>query len=348
MTDLFFCNFCDQSVPQQQLDDHQAIRHGGRVVCPTCCDTLSMAVRAKRGGGGSGGVLSVVGLVFALGALGGVGYLYQDQSRQSDDLATSLDSTKSDVTREQDAMALESGKRFAALNSELSELRGQLGEQNEQMIRQGQEISQQLATLDQKLEPLNDLQDGQQSLTDDLQRLGARMGLVEDNQRDIRAAQEFLRDGFAQVQREVAAANVPEPASSGFSSEVESLLEKLKADDPLARVDALQKLGNFQDARLIAYVEPLLEDSYEMNRFYAAYTLGEWSSMQSVPRLIPVLEDQFAFVRQSANEALVKITKEDMGFEEKASDSERAKAVSRWADWAKKHEDELVPDASGS
>jgi len=37
-----------------------------------------------------------------------------------------------------------------------------------------------------------------------------------------------------------------------------------------------------------------------------------------------------------------------MGFEEKASDSERAKAVSRWADWAKKHEDELVPAASGS
>lgn len=348
MTDLFFCNFCDQSVPQQQLDAREAIRHGGRVVCPTCSDTLSMAVRSRNGGGGKGGILAIVGLVLALGALGGVGYLYQEQEKQRDAQETSLETTQGQLELGQQNYVRDINKRLGAMTSEIAGLRRLQGEQADNLKRQGGEFATLVGDLGQKLEPIEDLQDGQKGLRDDVQRIQARTGLVEENQREIRAAQEFLRDGFAQVQREVAAASVPAAAVSGFSSEVEALLEKLKADDPLARVDALQKLGNFQDARLIAYVEPLLEDSYEMNRFYAAYTLGEWSSLQSVERLIPVLEDQFAFVRQSANEALVKITKEDMGFEEKASDSDRSKAVSRWVEWAKKHKDELVPAASGS
>jgi hypothetical protein len=347
MTEVLFCNFCDQSVPQQQLDDGDAIRHGGRVVCPTCSDTLSMAVRGHKKGG-SGGASGAVGAIFGILALAGVAYLYWQGGQQAIEQTDVLNDAVVDMDRAQEDLETRLGRRFDALGSHLDELRGDLGDGNDRATAQAQDLATHIDQVGLRIDDLEPLKDGQQSLRDSVQRVQARLGLVEDGQRELRSGQEFLRDSFAQVQREVAAAQVPEPADSGFSSEVEALLEKLKADDPLARVDALQKLGRFNDSRLVAYVEPLLEDNYEMNRFYAAYTLGEWEALTSVPRLIPVLEDRFAFVRQSANEALVKITKEDMGFEEKGSEADRAKAVSRWQDWAKQHEDELAPASSGS
>jgi len=341
MTDLFFCNFCDQSVPQGQLDAREAIRHGGRVVCPTCCDTLTMAVRHQRGSLGGGGLSGLIGLILSVVAVAGVGYLYWQQGEAQKDQTQQLNGSIVELSEARVDLEDSLDKRFDAMTGQLADIRSGVGANDASAIQLQEEIGERLGTMNERLDLLDDLQSGQQAVQDGLQRIQARMGIVEDSQRELRSAQEFLRDSFSQVQREVAAAQVPEPQDSGFSSEIEALLEKLQADDPLSRVDALQKLARFQDPQLIAYVEPLLEDSYEMNRFYAAYTLGEWSSLGSVPKLIPVLEDQFAFVRQSANEALVKITKEDLGFEEKGSEAERAKAVARWQDWAKKHESEF-------
>ncbi len=47
MTELFFCNVCQQSVPQISLDTGNAVRHGDRVICPDCADTLVIATELE-------------------------------------------------------------------------------------------------------------------------------------------------------------------------------------------------------------------------------------------------------------------------------------------------------------
>jgi len=187
-----------------------------------------------------------------------------------------------------------------------------------------------------QVDRLEGLADGQATMQQTIRTIQAQLQIQEDGLREARTGQQFLRDGMADLERKIVVATAAAPTEEGgFSSEVQGLVDQLKDDDPLRRVAAIEKLSKFEDPALIPFVEGLLEDSYEMNRFYAANTLGNWEAMASVPALIATLGDDFAFVRKEANAALVKITKEDMGYDSKAGEKDRDKAASKWSDWWK-------------
>ncbi|MFK5955857.1 MAG: HEAT repeat domain-containing protein [Planctomycetota bacterium] len=198
-------------------------------------------------------------------------------------------------------------------------------------------VDRKVEGLSAQVDQLEGLADGQATLQQSVRSLQAQVQVSEDGLRDVRTGQEFLRDSIAELERKVVVATAAPVQSSGFSSDVKALLEQMKDNDPLKRVSAIEKISKFDDPALIPYVEALLDDNYEMNRFYAANTLGNWNAMESVPTLIQSLEDDFAFVRKEANAALVKITKEDVGYDSKASEKDRQKASARWTDWWSKN-----------
>ncbi|MDP7062617.1 MAG: HEAT repeat domain-containing protein [Planctomycetota bacterium] len=341
MTDLHFCNFCDQSVPIVKLDSGDAIRHGGRVICPTCCDTLSMATRGEGGGKSSGSM--IFPLILGMIACGGVIYLYLQQDKLRSDSANNLSNSVIDLTGAIADQEMHSNELEQSLRDNLSTHQEIVTSGFSNLMGNVATINETLVELRSQIEGLEGLADGQVGLQQETRALRTQMQLTEDSVREIRKGLEFLRDGFADLERKMVVATAAPPKKSGFSSQVQKLLTDLKADDPLTRVAAIEELGKHQDPALIPYVEPMLQDTYEMNRFYAAYTLGEWQAMASVPALIEALDDDFAFVADAVNEALVNIAKEDMGFDSKSGASDRAKAISSWADWWKKNAPKDTP-----
>jgi hypothetical protein len=334
MTDLHFCNFCDQSVPIVQLDNGEAIRHGGRVVCPTCCDTLAMATRGEAGRKrGGGGLALLVGLI----GWAGLAFLYLQQDGARSDNATNLNTA---VLQLSDSIAIQSDtstESTARQEEKLGEFKAIVQQGFSTALNDIAGLDESLTAVRIQVEQLEGLADGQTSLEQETRALRTQMQITEDSVRDVRKGLEFLRDNFADLERKMVVATAAPPESTGFSSEVQNLLKGMKADDPLTRVAAIEELGKHQDPALIPYVEPMLQDPYEMNRFYAAYTLGEWQAMASVPALIEALEDDFAFVADAVNEALINISKEDMGFDSKGSVADRKKAVQKWQAWWKKN-----------
>ncbi len=336
MTDLFFCNLCDQSVPLARLESGEAIRHGGRVICPTCCDTLTMASKHESGEKKSGVGLA---LLLALVACVVCVFLYlqmedmrKETTHQINDSVFSLSQSLSASLKYADSGREEIVQKLDSLQTSLkADMQRQEGALSELQVN--------LFNQEKELEHYAGLADGQSSLQQSLRSLQTQVQLQDEALREVRTAQEFLRDQMAEVERKMVVVNTPKEQHA-FSSDVQKLVDKLQADDPLLRVSAIEKLSKFEDPALIPFVQELLQDSYEMNRFYAANTLGAWKAYDAIPDLIATLSDEYAFVRKEANAALLSITQVDMGYDAKDSEKERQKAVEKWLAWWQKQSEQ--------
>jgi len=335
MTDLFFCNICDQSVPLSRLEGGDAVRHGGRVICPTCCDVISMT--QKTSGKPKGGGNTIFPTLLALIAGAACVFLYleldkvkTDSTIQVNDAVMRLHQSIGDSRTHQEAS-------MVVVLDKISVLEQNIQDGLTATIAMIGGVDGKLDGLTAQVDQLEGLADGQATLQQSVRSLQAQVQVSEDGLRDVRTGQEFLRDRMAELERKMVVATTAPVQTSGFSSDVKALLEQMKDDDPLKRETAIEKISKFDDPALIPYVEALLDDNYEMNRFYAANTLGNWNAMASVPSLIQVLGDDLGFVRKEANAALVKITKEDVGYDSKASEKDRQKASERWTKWWSKN-----------
>lgn len=314
------------------------MRHGGRVICPTCCDALAMTLKGESSGGKSSNM--VVPLLVALVACAASVYLYLQLEVVRKDSTSKVNDAVMGFQGSLTAGQQDSKDSLEAFGQQLDQMAITMGDGFAQGVENVAAVDLRVRNLGTQVEQLEGLADGQATLQQSVRSVQAQLQVTEEGLREVRTGQEFLRDNLAEVERKLVVAAAAPPKESGFSSEVQGLIDKLKEDDPLQRVAAIEKLSKYEDPALIPFVEALLDDTYEMNRFYAANTLGSWEAMDSVPALIETLADDFAFVRKEANAALVMITKEDMGYDAKASDRDRQKASERWTEWWKAHSTE--------
>jgi hypothetical protein len=338
MTDLFFCNLCDQSVPVARLEAGDAVRHGGRVICPTCCDALAMTLKGESSGGKSGNM--IVPLFVGLVACAATVFVYLELGEVRKDSTGKVNDAVMSFQGSLNAGQQDSKETLAAFGQQIDQMEIAMGDGFAQGVENVAAVDRRVRSMGSQVEQLEGLADGQATLQQSVRSVQAQLQVTEEGLREVRTGQEFLRDNLADVERKLVVAAAAPPKESGFSSEVQALVDKLKEEDPLQRVAAIEKLSKYEDPALVPFVEALLDDNYEMNRFYAANTLGSWEAMASVPALIETLGDDFAFVRKEANAALVMITKEDMGYDAKGSDRDRQKASERWTEWWKAHSTE--------
>ena len=311
------------------------MRHGGRVLCPTCCDTLAMTLKGETSGGKGGNM--IVPLLVGLVACAASVFLYLQLEQVRKDSTVKVNDA---VLGFQGSLTTGKENSEAALEAfglQLDQLKLSMEDGFAQGVENVAAVDLRVRNLGTQIEQMEGLADGQATLQQSVRSVQAQLQVTEEGLREVRTGQEFLRDNLADVERKLVVAAAAPPKESGFSSEVQALVNKLKEEDPLQRVAAIEKLSKYEDPALVPFVEALLDDTYEMNRFYAANTLGSWEAMDSVPALIETLADDFAFVRKEANAALVMITKEDMGYDAKASDRDRQKAAERWSEWWKAH-----------
>jgi len=331
MTDLFFCNICDQSVPLSRLEGGEAVRHGGRVICPTCCDAISLSQKNDDKSKGEGNMFFP--LFIALIACGACVFLYLELDKVKEDTTVHVNDAVMMLHRSMGDIQLAQEASFKEVSTQIDGLEASMQDGLAASIGMTGAVDARVSGIVSQVDQLEGLADGQATLQQSVRSLQAQAQVSEEGMRGVRTGQEFLRDSIAELERKVVVATAAPIQATGFSSDVKALLDQLKDDDPLKRVSAIEKISKFDDPALIPYVEALLDDNYEMNRFYAANTLGNWNAMPSVPTLIQALADDFAFVRKEANAALVKITKEDVGYDSKGSEKDRQKATERWSEW---------------
>jgi len=332
MTELFFCNVCQQSVPQLSLDTGNAIRHGDRVICPDCADTLVIATELEPKN--KEWSISPIVVVFFTITWAVFAYMYVEQQR----FIETVEASNRD--------AVSNNNRLSAANAELqSDLENEIGAAATRAKMERGKLSIVIENGDNKLRDAlsrhaNTLAD-LESLPSQFSAMASKLNLsqveistIADSAREIRAGQVFLRDKVSAVEREVAAA--PEPVDveeSSFDSSVQSILQDLQDSDPITRITALENIADRSDPNLVPYVLPLLRDSYEFCRYQAATTLRQWSALSATPQLIEALDDAKEFVRKEVNAALEAVTQHSVGYDHKGDDAARAASQQAWRDW---------------
>ena len=334
MTELFFCNVCQQSVPQISLDTGNAVRHGDRVICPDCADTLVIATELeprKREWS-----ISPIVIVFFTMTWAVFAYMYVEQQRFFDAVSAS------------NKEAVSNNNRLSAANAELqSALENKIGDSATRAKIERDKLTSVIENGDNKLRDALSRQANAlaefESLPSQFSAMSSKLNLsqieistIADSAREIRAGQLVLRDKVSAVERQVAAAPAPvDVEESSFDSRVQTIIQDLLDSDPNTRFAALEDIADHNDPNLVPYVAPLLYDSYEFCRYQAATTLRQWSALSATPQLIEALDDTFEFVRKEVNAALEAVTKNSVGYNHKDDDAARAASQQAWRDWWK-------------
>ncbi len=341
MTEVRFCNLCDRSVPEGEIQEGAALLVEGRVLCPECRPLLARAVGRRRGGGGPAVLLAFLALA-GVGALGWEGWrLAGELDGRAETLAASLDRTG----REE---AVARGELARSLADTRSLLADRLDAREAEQATALQEMAARLDRMEESLGALERLAGELASIQEKLGLLEGETAVAGDRQRALRATLERIRDRVEVLESRAALAaaagarEATEGAAESFPPEVTRLLRSLQAEDPRERYDALEKLASRQDLRLLPHIYPLLADPYEFVRFLAAHTLGEWEARPAVPHLIEALLDEKPFVAEAAVGALRRLTGQDFGFDPGASQEARRRVHDAWLAWWREHGEEFL------
>ena len=332
MSEVFFCNLCDQSVPLVEIQDGTALRVENRVLCAACRALLAQGGGRRRGYGG------MLAALLACGALGVVGWLWYEgrEQRSGADARwggelSQLRGELAQLGKDLRGRADQEQAERALIGTQVGALRDEVTAATSAAAAQATELTEALAPL----QPLPQLLDELRRRTDDLE---AGASVAEDRQRSARSALDSLREQVAALNEQLTAAQTAKAeqqaaAATSFSPEVAALLRDLQHEDGRVRYAALEKLEKVQDERLLPHVYPLLADPYEFVRFLAASLLGDWNVRPAAPHLIEALLDEKNFVRDAAARSLRRITGQSIPFDKDAPEAERQQAYQAWKTW---------------
>ncbi|MCY3001693.1 MAG: HEAT repeat domain-containing protein [Planctomycetota bacterium] len=359
MTEIFFCDLCNESVPLSDLDGGRAFRIKGRVVCATCNLTMTQpavaaaapiaaapvhshghahAVASTRDAGGSYAALTLAAV--ALGGVAFVGYWVHGEvgklhKGQSSELALAQDRlaelsrqlASERAAREELRVAL-----VGKLDSELATLSSAQVQHAENAARAAEEVR--LA--------LNGVQGSVARVDDALMRLERQDGELLTLQKHVNELQLGAREAEARFDEELEALRQSQSAAPAAAPAEERpswwpLVQQLKNESVSERYGALVALAATRDPQAAEHVLPLLADQDIFLRMAAARTLGDLGNPIAVEPLINTLEDAEGVVREAAYLSLRAITRRDLPFDAQSSDAaERTKRVKAWREWWEK------------
>ncbi|MBM3989475.1 MAG: HEAT repeat domain-containing protein [Planctomycetes bacterium] len=371
MSEIYFCDLCNESVPQLDLDRGHATRQKGRVVCATCHRAMGPALpestsatptpaahaplpapgsihshghaHAATHSAPSGAVaaltLACVALavavtvgVWARGALDEVGVQRREEQLRERERHQALAAHMEAAAASDSALRASSEARtFEALSGLRAEVASLRGEMAEQQ-----------GGIRARLEELGA---GAARAEVALQRVERHEGELLTLQQHVVDAQAALA---ALSQRlEQALSNAPTGLGAAQPQAAEdpawiALMEQVRSANVSERYVALVGLAQSRDPRATSVVLPLLDDADIFLRMAAARALGDLASAEAIPGLIDTLDDDEALVREAAYLSLRSVTGRDLPFDAQSPDAaERARRIKAWREWWDKERPKL-------
>jgi Skp family chaperone for outer membrane proteins len=361
---LHFCDLCNESIPQADLDLRRAVRRNERLICAACEAAMSGgatrpapppaaipapgAVHDPRPSTEPGASpVAAVALAFAsvalvAGAGAGVYFFWRLEvqagtlRQQVADLQRAAPEHARTVSA---ALAEESGAReqeAAEIRAALQALAARMQEA-EHAGAESAALERRLDKLDARFDVVDDLSSRVQHQAGTLERLAASVAEL--------AARPTVQSPPERA--DAPGESVPE-AAPGASANAPggALWEKWVADlassDSGTRWQAVQSLGGTRDPLVVPHLVPMLEDSDIFVRMAACRHLGDLGSVEAIPALIDTLEDEEASVREAALVSLRGLSGQSIPFDPLARDGDRSKRVKAWRDWWEEASKELL------
>ncbi|MBK7644054.1 MAG: HEAT repeat domain-containing protein [Planctomycetes bacterium] len=381
MMKIHFCDLCNESVPQSDLDQGRAQMVKGRVVCSVCERAMSLAPSSVRALGAEAAITApaqgsspqpeFAAPAAAQGTVANNGsaavwmaaaslivcaiviYVFQqriDRLEGTDlDLARGIEFQRGDVR----ALDAKLGRVPAETSALEKRLDGRMQEslaagekQRAELVAAAQRAEQAVAALQGTLAQMReDVDKGAVAREQRLDELSHRLAASEDERRALaERLDEYAQSAeSARAASEAAARTLPEKAAPASAAPAwNALLPNLADANPSTRWEAVDELGRTKDPAAIEHVVPLLKDSDLFVRMCAARVLADLGTLQGVPALIDALEDAEPTVRESAWHALQTLTGKDFKFDPQANEGERSRKVKQWRDWWKKEGEPLL------
>ena len=367
---VFFCDLCNESIPQADLELGRAVRRNERLICAACEAAMSsgtaraapapaeaapqhlVASHAPAAAPQSSSSVSAVALAFSSVALvAGVGasaYLFW----RLEDEATRLEQQLADLERlaPQHALTVSANlkEEIGERESEAAQARSAI----QALAARVQELEQtaaNAAALERRIDKL----DGRLASLDDFaSRVERQIGVVDNL--SLTVAELVAARARATEQ---AALDPAQPSQSGQSAQSgasaplapasanaiwQRWVPDLSSSDPGTRWQAVQALGETHDLAALPHLVPLLTDGDIFVRMATCRSLSNLGGIEAVPALIDTLEDEEAAVRDAALVALKGLTDQTIAFDPLARDADRSKRVKAWREWWEEASKELL------
>ncbi len=370
--EIRFCDICNESVPETDLNRGRAYVRKGRVICATC--EASMSGEEDEGGAGYSGTGTGTGTgsesvsagvsapgVFAAPAPPPV---HAPARNGAAVLLAGLMGTVALIVTSVVTVVL------------VERLQASAGAAEGERTRIEGEVSREVARLEAVLERWReeDRELVREELLAARTDAGRSHARIDDRVAEVRGEIEALRDitirideletlaevrggelrsvgtDLAQIKRDVGvlAERWMEAVAMGdVAPQVEPDDERppewmehargLESPNAATRWTAVTELGRAGDPGAVPYLVGMLTDPDIFVRMATARVLGELGSNEAVPALIDALTDEELPVREAAVFALRTVTGENFRYEPDAPEADRARRIKAWRDWWKKN-----------
>ncbi len=359
--EVFFCELCNTSVPEVDLDSGRATRFRGRVIGGCCLENLHPAVDpaaaaqaiapvAMAGGQApvaakSAGVIPAVFIVL-IAVAGSAMFSDWRLSAENKALREELVSVKEQGKGLGNHM-LNLEKRLSTslakgdlrvLEERLGTLRESLGERE---ARLGESLAGTKTQVQRLLENVAGMTTEQGQQNKAMTSIGEEVRNLRQDIAELRAAPQPVVSSTPEFDDGGAAPGLVDATGKaagdgGLPPEIAHNLVRLKDSDAGARFEAVDGLLQAQDPRAFAAIMPLTKDPDPFVRRLVVEGIADYRANESVDALIVALADPESIVRHTAYTSLKKLSGQALAFDPDASSAKRNTAQGRWKSWWEK------------
>jgi hypothetical protein len=344
--ELYFCDLCNSSVPEADLQSGRARRAGERLVGACCLAQLAPAPASQAGPAAppaaraSAAPFVVAGVVLLAAIAASAMFLdwrmNEDRGWTEDQLSALAGTATGQASRlaalEVTIGGLATSDRIARLGEAQAQIGQRLDEVASALEAARQAEAGQRAQGGERLERLATVAQEQAlrlgTIEAELARLAGEVASANARPRATPVAADVSPDMPADGP---AAAPAAAPLPPALAHEI----ERLKDADAGVRFDAVDKLLQSKDPRILPALLTAARDPDLFVRRFTLDGLAGFRHVDTVDALIEALADPQSIVRDTAYGSLRTMTGQKFPFDAEASKAQLAAAQRKWIDWWK-------------
>lgn len=341
--EVFFCDLCNASVPEQDLQAGKAVRHQGRVIGACCLGVLrgKGSAQAVPAAGRAEARTWPIALLLLAAVTAGTLHLDQRIEAERTERQQELERLTADVRERTEVLVAMDGTvdstaesirtGMPQLQQQLTTVQVALQEQSARALRVAQAHDEALAALRTDVEGLARKQ---VDPVPALQQLDAAVQALAMQLAEQRA-QPAPPPAMPQPGSVPPARQEPSqaPAAGGLPPELAHQVARLADADPAVRFDAVDELVRSKNPLAAPALLPLAKDGDLFVRRLAVEGLRHFRTGPVLDALVTALADPEELVRETAWRSLQEMTGQKLPFDAAASREVRSRAQKAWADW---------------
>lgn len=342
--EVLFCDLCNASVPEHDLQVGKALRHHGRVIGACCLGALRSGGTAQHSPVAARTEARTWPLALIMLAAVAAGTLHLDQRIEAErtERQQDLERLTADVRERSEVLVAMDGTVDGvaeSIRTGIPQLQQQLVGVQEALqalaaggMRASQAHDEALATLRAELDGLARKQvdpvPALQQLDAAVQSLA--MQLAEQRAQPVPPPAMPQPGDVPPARQEPSQA----PPAGGLPPELAHQVARLADADPAVRFDAVDELVRSKHPLAAPALLPLAKDGDLFVRRLAVEGLRHFRTAPVLDALVTALADPEELVRETAWRSLQEMTGQKLPFDAAASREVRSRAQRAWAEWA--------------